>query len=86
MSIELQRRLAQHLRVLNKAIRRMVARSAGFEDLRKLLRDEQVELAIYVVPMVGGKVVGEELRCELTDGDRQFLRQAGIRFDDGAPA
>ncbi|MBI3322684.1 MAG: hypothetical protein HYZ94_03270 [Candidatus Omnitrophica bacterium] len=84
--MELQKRLSQPLKLLNKAIRRMVARSAEFEDLRKLLRDEQVELAIYVVPMVGGKVIGEEMRCELTDGDRQFLKQAGIRFDDGTAA
>ena len=83
---ELQKRLVQPLKLLNKAIRRMVARSADFEDLRKLLRDEQVELAIYVVPMVGGKVIGEEMRCELTDDDRQFLKQAGIRFDDGTAA
>ena len=84
--MELQKRLSQPLKLLNKAIRRMVARSAEFEDLRKLLRDEQVELAIYVVPMVGGKVIGEEMRCELTDDDRRFLKQAGIRFDDGTAA
>ena len=84
--MELQKRLSKPLKLLNKAIRRMVARSADFEDLRKLLRDEQVELAIYVVPMVGGKVIGAEMRCELTDDDRQFLKQAGIRFDDGTAA
>ena len=80
--MSLQKRLAKHLTQLNKAIRKLVARSSEFEELRKLLREEQVELAIYVVPMVGGKVIGEELRFELTHADRQFLKQAGIRFDD----
>jgi len=80
--MEFQDQLAQHLRLLNKTIRRLVAKSAKFEDLRRLLRDEQVELAIYVVPMVGGRAVGTEMRFELTDQDRQFLKQAGIRFDD----
>ena len=79
---ELHRQLAQHLKRLNKAIRRMVATSAEFEELRRLLREEQVELAIYVVPLIGGKPAGisEELSFKLTDDDRSFLKQAGIRF------
>jgi len=79
--MELQKRLARHLKQLNKAIRKIVARSAEFEDLRALLREEQVELAIYVVPIIGGKPAGEELRFELTDDDRAFLKKAGIRFE-----
>lgn len=78
--MDFQKRLAQHLKRLNKAIRRLVAKSSEFEDLRKLLRDEHVELAVYVVPLIGGKQVGEELRFELTDDDVQFLKKAGIRF------
>lgn len=80
--MELQKRLAKHMKLLNKEIRKLVAKSGEFEELRKLLRDEQVELAIYVVPLVGGKPEGdgEELRCELTDDDRRFLKKAGIRF------
>ena len=60
--MDLQQRLSKHLRQLNKAIRRLVAKSADFDDLRKLLREQQVELAIYVVPLLGGKPTGEELR------------------------
>jgi hypothetical protein len=45
-----------------------------------MLRDKQVELAIYVVPLIGGKPAGEELRFELTDDDRTFLKKAGIKF------
>ena len=78
--MDLHKRLAQHLKRLNKAIRRLVAKSAEFEELRKLLRDEQVELAVYVVPLIGGKPSGEELRFELTDDDLKFLKKAGIRF------
>ena len=76
----LQKRLAVHLKKLNKMIRKIVAKSGEFEDLRKLLREEHVELAIYVVPLIGGKPTGEELRFELTEDDRTFLRKAGIRF------
>ena len=78
--MELQKRLAQHLKKLNKAIRRLVAKSSEFEELRKLLRSEEVELAIYVVPLIGGKPTGEDLRFELTDDDKKFLKKAGIRF------
>ena len=78
--MELQKRLTKHMKLLNKAIRKLVAKSGDFEELRKLLRDEQVELAVYVVPLIGGKQVGEELRFELTDDDVKFLKKAGIRF------
>ena len=78
--MDLQKRLAKHLTQLNKAIRKLVAKSSEFEDLRKLLREEQVELAIYVVPIIEGKEATEELRFELTDEDRKFLKRAGIRF------
>ena len=46
-----------------------------------MLREEDVELAIYVVPLIGGKpAMGEELQFELTDADRRFLKEAGILF------
>ena len=77
----IEKRLAKHLKRLNKAIQKMVAQSAEFGDLRQMLREDQVELAIYVVPLIGGKPAGEELRFELTDTDKQFLKQAGIRFE-----
>ncbi|MBI2104938.1 MAG: hypothetical protein HYT90_05110 [Candidatus Omnitrophica bacterium] len=76
----IEKRLARHLRRLNKAIQKIVAQAPEFGELRKLLREEQVELAIYVVPLIGGRPAGEELRFELTDSDRSFLKQAGIRF------
>ncbi|MBI3088376.1 MAG: hypothetical protein HYY91_05785 [Candidatus Omnitrophica bacterium] len=81
--MELHKQLGLHLKKLNKAIRRMVATSAECDELRKLLREEQVELAIYVVPLIGGKPAGisEALSFELTDDDRTFLKHAGIRFD-----
>ena len=78
--MELQRRLTKHMKLLNKAIRKLVAKSGDFEELRKLLRDEQVELAIYVVPLINGKPADEELSADLTDDDRAFLRKAGIKF------
>jgi len=76
----IEKRLARHLRRLNKAIQKIVAQTPEFGELRKLLREEQVELAIYVVPLIGGRPAGEELRFGLTDSDRHFLKQAGIRF------
>ena len=76
----IEKRLAKHLKRLNRAIQKIVAQSVEFGELRKMLREEQVELAIYVVPLVGGKPAKDELRFELTDSDRSFLRQAGITF------
>jgi len=78
--MDLHAKLAKHLKRLNRAIRRIVARSSEFSELRQLLREERVELAIYVVPMIGGKPAAEEMRFELTDADRQFLKKAGITF------
>ena len=78
--MEIEKRLEKHLKRLNRAIQKIVAQSAEFGELRKMLREEQVELAIYVVPLIGGKPAGEEFRFELTDSDRSFLKQAGIRF------
>ena len=79
--MEIEKRLAKHLKRLNRAIQRIVAQAPEFGELRKMLREEGVELAIYVVPLVGGKPTGEEMRFELTDDDRSFLKQAGIRID-----
>ncbi len=76
----IEKRLGKQLKRLNKAIQKMVAQSPDFGDLRKLLREGHVELAIYVVPMIGGKPAGEELLFELTDADRRFLNDAGIQF------
>ena len=78
--MEIEKRLARHLRRLNRAIQKIVAQSGEFGELRKMLREEQVELTIYVVPLIGGKPAGQELRFELTDSDRYFLKQAGIQF------
>lgn len=79
--MEIEKRLSKHLKRLNRAIQKIVAQSPDFGELRKMLREEQVELAIYVVPLIGGKPAGEELHFELTSEDRSFLKQAGIRFE-----
>ncbi|OGX29502.1 MAG: hypothetical protein A3B78_00240 [Omnitrophica WOR_2 bacterium RIFCSPHIGHO2_02_FULL_67_20] len=76
----IEKRLAKHLKRLNRTIQKIVARSVEFGELRKMLREEQVELAIYVVPLIGGKPAGDELSFELTDTDKHFLKQAGIKF------
>ena len=79
--MEIEKRLAKHLKLLNRTIQKIVAKTPEFGELRKMLREEQVELAIYVVPLIAGKPVGgPELQFELTESDRSFLRQAGIRF------
>ena len=76
----IEKRLAKYLKRLNRAIQKIVAHSVEFGELRKMLREEQVELAIYVVPLIGGKPANEELTFELTDTDKNFLKQAGIKF------
>jgi len=77
----IEKRLAKHLKRLNRSIQKLIAQGPEFGELRKMLREDQVELAIYVVPLIGGKPAGEEMRFELTDADRSFLKQAGIRFE-----
>jgi hypothetical protein len=78
--MDLQQRLVKHLKRLNRTIRKVVAKAPEFQDLRGLLRKEQVQLAIYVVPIIGGKPAGQELHFQLTDDDRKFLKEAGISF------
>ncbi len=78
--MNIEKKLNKHLRRLNKAIQRMIAQSAQFTELRKLLKEEQVELAIYVVPLIGKKQAEDELRFELTESDKHFLKESGIRF------
>ena len=78
--MEVERRLAKHLKRLNRTIQKLVAKSEDFGDLRKLLREERVELAIYVVPFIAGKPLSEQPRWELTQDDKRFLKQAGLRF------
>ena len=78
--MDLHKQLSRHLKRLNKSIRRLVATDPEFEELRTLLRSGDVELAIYVVPLINGKPADEELSADLTDDDRAFLRKAGIKF------
>ena len=80
--MDIEKRLAKYLKRLNRAIQKIVAQSDEFGELRKMLREEQVVLAIYVVPLIGGKPAGEELHFGLTDSDKNFLKQAGIRFEE----
>ena len=82
--MNIEKRLTKHLRRLNKSIQKLIAQGTDFGELRKMLREEQVELAIYVVPLIGGKPAGEEMSFELTDSDRKFLKEAGIKFDSEA--
>ena len=81
---DVQKQLTRQLKRLNGTIRRLIARSKEFAELRHLLRTGQVQLAIYVVPVIGGKpmTVAEELRPELTEEDRAFLKQAGMTFEE----
>ena len=78
--MEREQRLARQLKLLDKAIHKLVAKAPEFEELRDLLREGKVQLAIYVAPSGGQKSPGDEMRFELTDADRQFLGEAGIEF------
>ena len=81
--MDVQKQLAKQLKRLNGTIQRLVAKSKEFGELRHLLRSGQVQLAIYVMPVIGGKpMMAEEFRYELTDEDRVFLKHAGITFEE----
>ena len=79
--MSLEKRLARQLQRVNKTIQKLVARSKDFGELRRLLREEHVELAIYVVPMIGGRPATHDLQFHLTEDDHLFLKQAGIRIE-----
>ena len=72
--------LVKQVKKLHKTLQKLVARSREFGELRKLLREEQIELAMYVVPILNNGTSPEELDLTLTDNDRAFLKQAGITF------
>ena len=73
--------MERQIHKLKKAIQRLVVSSREFAGLRKLLREGQFELQIYLIPMApGGSKSKERLRLELTAEDRRFLKKAGIRF------
>ena len=78
--MNLEKRLNKHLKKLNKAIQKLVAQSPDFSELRELLREEEVELAIYVVPLIGGEPASDDLKFHLTEADKSFLKKAGIKF------
>ncbi len=77
---DIEKRLSKHLKKLNKAIQKLVAQSPDFGQLREFLRSEQVELAIYVVPLIDGEPASDELKFQLTESDKNFLKKAGIKF------
>lgn len=79
--MDIEKRLDKHLKKLNDTIQELIAQSSEFKDLRKLLREEDVELAIYVVPLLG-KQEDEEGKLELAEADLEFLKQSGIRLAD----
>ena len=78
--MEIEQRLARQLKRLHKSIQQLVAKAPEFGELRQMLRDEHVELAIYVVPLVAGQPMREPQSSALTETDKHFLKQAGIRF------
>ena len=75
-----QKELVKQVRKLHKTLQKLVARSHEFAELRKLLRERHIELAMYVVPVMNGAPVAQDLPSELTDTDKAFLKQAGISF------
>ena len=75
-----QKELIKQVRKLHKTLQKLVARSHEFAELRKLLREQHIELAMYVVPILNGTPAADQLRFGLTDTDKAFLKQAGISF------
>jgi hypothetical protein len=80
--MDIEKQLDKHLKRLNDTIQDLIAQSPEFSDLRKLLRDEDVELAIYVVPLMGQEEHAEEpaVDLKLNDFDKRFLKESGIQF------
>ena len=71
-----ERELLKHMARVQRTLRRLVARSREFGPLRKLLREEQIQLAVYVIPLAGGRAARTEPTFTLTESDHLFLKSA----------
>ena len=74
--------MEQEVTKLKGAIEHLILSSRRFTRIRRLLRNRQMEMQIYLVPIAGQPKSSSKggLRLVLTDEDRRFLKQAGIRF------
>ena len=76
------RQMEREVERLKTAIERLILRSRRFAGIRRLLRHREMEIQIYLVPIAGRPKSSSTsgVRLRLTDEDRRFLKQAGIRF------
>lgn len=84
------RDIDRYIRRLSRILRKMMLRSKEFEELCSLLEKGHFEMRLFLVPilfrtdkkMSSKRKRGRRmpLRFELTEQDRQFLKQVGIRF------
>ena len=86
--MDFDREFERYIRRLSRILRKIIAHSKASEELRALLEKGEFEMRLFLVPVLfrAGKKSHPKKRCkvplrfELTEQDRKFLKQVGIRF------
>ncbi|MBI4436249.1 MAG: hypothetical protein HY590_02405 [Candidatus Omnitrophica bacterium] len=86
--MDFDREFERYIRRLSSILRKIITHSKESEELRALLEKGEFEMRLFLVPVLfrtgkKGPPKGKRkpsLRFELTEQDRKFLRQVGIRF------
>ena len=81
--------IGRYIRRLSRLLRNIVLQSKEFEELCLLLEKGELEMRLFLVPILfqpkkkgipRKKRESPLLRFELTAQDKQFLKRVGIRF------
>ena len=88
--MNVDRDIDRYIRRLSRILRKMVLDSKEFEELCLLLEKGRFEMRLFLVPILfrteaksrskQRKNKQVPLRFELTEQDKMFLKQVGIRF------
>ena len=86
--MDFDREFERYIRRLSRILRKIITHSKASEELRALLEKGEFEMRLFLVPVLfrsekkgpHKKRRKGPLRFELTEQDRQFLKQVGIRF------
>jgi len=86
--MDFDREFERYIRQLSRILRKIIAHSKASEELRALLEKGDFEMRLFLVPVLfraekksqNRKRRKNSLRFELTEQDKQFLKQVGIRF------
>jgi len=83
--VEERKRVQKYIIQMSKIIGELLNSSEELHQLLKQIESEGYKVNIGFVTLVSGGEVHKkaELRFELTDKDKEFLKNIGIRYDEG---